>query len=398
MKMLLLALLTQVQAHLPMRNDSMQTLQTRWQFSTKDQIRTTPFIIGETIYVGGNDGILYALDKNNGHVRWQKNLQAPIKSDIVGEGKTLYIYTTKGTVYAIQADKGDVTWQVPGEAEKEMDAWDYYTASPAIHPQYIIVGRGNGKVQAIQKQTGKIAWTYDTKAMIHASPIVQDSAVYVGNYKGQLLQIQTHTGKPGWTFQTIGDRHFPAGEIQRAPLLKDGILYFGSRDYNIYAVSASSGRGIWNMKELGSWVIATPTIVDKTMFVGTSDTHRFYALQDGDGSLKWKLPLNMRVYGSAVVQNGTVYFGCFNGKLIGADQQTGKMNYVFQTQGSKANYATVFGPDDHFKPGFELYSDNTPDAEQKILALGAILSTPVVDGKTMYVTSTDGNIYAVALP
>src|SRR5690606_9724116 len=164
----------------------------------------------------------------------------------------------------------------------------------------------------------------------------------------------------------------------------------------MYARLPNSRRGKWHMQEYGAWVIATPSASRIMLCVGTSDTHVFYALDAADGRVQWKIPLNMRVYGSAVADGSLIYFGSFNGKLYGVDSETGAIKKIFQSIGSKLNYARVFAADDHFKAGFSLYGDDTDASEQQILALGGFVNTPLMQNGTLYVGSTDGRLYAIA--
>ncbi|WP_411030705.1 PQQ-binding-like beta-propeller repeat protein [Spongiimicrobium sp. 3-5] len=191
--------------------------------------------------------------------------------------------------------------------------------------------------------------------------------------------------------------YFPKGEVQKAALIDDGIVYFGSRDYNIYALDATTGTGNWNMKEPGGWVIATPTVYKENVYFGTSDGHAFYAMNKKSGKLLWKTPLAMRAYGAATVDNDIIYFGTFDGKLLGLDYASGKVKWEFQTDKSKQNYHTIYDETGHFKKGFQLYGPNYLATEKKIHALGSILSTPVIKEKVVYFGSSDGNYYAVKL-
>ncbi len=117
------------------------------------------------------------------------------------------------------------------------------------------------------------------------------------------------------SFRTIGD-NISKEEIQKGLIIDQDNLYFGSRDYNVYAINKKTGRGVWNLKE-GSWVISTPTIHQNKIFYGTSDTHEFICLDKMSGKKLWSTALPMRVYGSSIVINEIIFFGCFDGILRG---------------------------------------------------------------------------------
>ena len=180
-------------------------------------------------------------------------------------------------------------------------------------------------------------------------------------------------------------------------MVQNGTVYFGSRDYNIYALDATTGTGFWNMKERGSWIVATPLLFRDRIYFGTSDSHTFYAMEAEYGDIVWKLPLNMRAYGSAIEVNETIYFGCFNGKLYAVDPDNGEILWTYQTEGSRENYRNVYDENDEFSDAFVTIAQDYSKMEDAILSLGSILSTPVEMDGTIYFGSSDGQLYAVGI-
>ena len=236
--------------------------------------------------------------------------------------------------------------------------------------------------------------------MFHADTVIVRDTLYIGSFDGFLYCINSLNGKLLWKFKTIGDRFFPKGEIQKAVLIKGDDLYFGSRDYNLYALNRITGTGLWNRKEAGSWIIATPFEKNGKLYYGTSDSHSFYAVNSFNGEVHWKKPLNMRVYGTAASFDTLIFSGCFNGFLYGFDEQTGKIAWNFQTMGSKEKYDSVYDTTGQFRKDFVMYSKDEKislQAEQKILALGSIISSPVISDGVIYFASTDGNLYSVRI-
>jgi len=245
----------------------------------------------------------------------------------------------------------------------------------------------------------KLIWKHQTGGKITATPCIQQSNAYYGSEDGNVYCTSITTGKTIWKFKTIGDRFFPKGEIQKAALVTSDAVYFGSRDYNLYALNKSTGTGLWNMKEYGSWIIATPLEKEKRIFFGTSDSHAFYSLNNFYGEIQWKAALPLRSYNTPVGYDTLIFAGCFDGCIYGFGQSTGKIQWKFQTDGSKKNYATVYDSTGHFRKDFTIYGNDstTVASEQKIMNLGAILSTPVIKEGILYCGSADGCLYAVKI-
>jgi outer membrane protein assembly factor BamB len=275
--------------------------------------------------------------------------------------------------------------------------WDYYLSSPVFHQNNIFIGSGDGFIYCIDPEKGDLIWKYQSGGIVHATPLCTDSLVLTGSFDGYFYALDNNTGALKWKFRTVGESYFPVGEIQCGAVLYNNAVIFGSRDYNLYALNISTGRGLWNMKEKGSWIIATPIVYEDKLFVGTSDSHRFFALNAGNGDELWSIPLNMRVYGSAVLHEGYLYFGCFNGKLYRVNPQTGTYRVVFQTPESKKNYSSIYKTDDTFRDDFQLYGKDMHKNENTILSLGSILSTPVINHDILYFGDANGKFYAVKL-
>jgi outer membrane protein assembly factor BamB len=71
---------------------------------------------------------------------------------------------------------------------------------------------------------------------------------------------------------------------------------------------------------------------------------------------------------------------------------------MFETDGAKANGSTFTKPDGSPKyeaAFFDFFYDDMVSGVQKMMAVGAILSSPAIANGTIYVGSTDGNIYAL---
>lgn len=370
-----------------------------WKYPTQNKIVTNPSIDRDYIYYGGEDGNFYCHAIRDGKLIWKYSTGKPIRSSgTIADGK-VFFGCEDGNIYAVDARKGTLLWKTPTQPEHSYDLWDYYRSSPVYSNGKLYVGSGDHNVYAFDATSGKIVWHYTTGDVVHADPAVRNDTVYIGSFDGNFYALNGVNGQLLWKFKTVGDRYFPKGEIQKAALVTKDAVYFGSRDFNIYALNRSTGIGLWNMKESGSWIIATPFEKDGTLFFGTSDSHAFYALHAFYGEIQWKAPIPLRSYNTAVAHDTLIFTGCYNGYLYGLDAKTGKVQWTFQTDGSKKNYTTVYDASGHFRKDFVLYGDEATAAaaEQKIMGLGGILSTPVIKDGTLYFGSADGNFYAVKI-
>ena len=72
------------------------------------------------------------------------------------------------------------------------------------------------------------AWAFETGDRVLSSPVVSGGTVYVGSADGRLYAIDAETGQEQWAFETDG----PVG----SPAVSGGTVYVGSNDGSLYAV------------------------------------------------------------------------------------------------------------------------------------------------------------------
>lgn len=368
-----------------------------WRFPTDSAIYSTPVVSGAHVYFGSSDTYLYAVTKSAGKLNWKFKTNGKVNSSVALTEKSVLFTSTDGNIYSVDKTNGKLVWNFKTGGEQRYDLWDYYLSSPVVFNNVVYVGSGDSSIYALDAVHGKKIWQYKTNGIVHASPVVKDSTVFIGSYDGWFYALNAKNGSLRWKFKTVGDAYFPKGEIQKAAVIHKNTIFFGSRDFNIYALDLITGTGKWNMKERGSWIIATPHFYNDNLYFGTSDTHRFYCMNAESGEIKWTLPLNMRVYGTASSIGSQVLFGSFNGKVYFVNSETGKINSTFQTPESKKLYAGLFDADDHIRKDVDLYGKDYLITEKKILALGSILSDPVSENNILYFGDTNGYFYALKL-
>src|SRR5690606_155832 len=66
---------------------------------------------GDTLYVGNESGMLYAINKDNGEIQWQSQLEGEVVSaPAVGEGYVV-LHLGNGMVVGLDAADGEEQWR-----------------------------------------------------------------------------------------------------------------------------------------------------------------------------------------------------------------------------------------------------------------------------------------------
>ena len=368
-----------------------------WKYKTGDRVYASALIVDSMVYFGSGDHVFYAVSKSTGEKIWEYKTKGNVHSSAATYKNMVYFGSADGNLYALDKNSGKLIWKYASQGEKSYGLWDYYLSSPKVEEGIVYWGSGDSHLYALDGINGHLKWKYKTGDIVHASPVIDAETLYFGSFDGYFYALNKNNGSVIWKIKTIGDTYSPKGEVQRSAFVHDDMVYFGSRDYNMYALDKATGAIKWKMRDSGGWIIARPTVYKENVYFGTSDGHVFYALDKKSGKEVWKAPLAMRVYGAAIAVDGILYFGTFDGKLMGLDYKTGVLKWEFQTELSKQNYSVIYNKEGHFKDDFVLYGDDYVASEAKIHELGSILSTPVIEDKIVYFGSSDGHFYAVKL-
>jgi outer membrane protein assembly factor BamB len=390
--------------------------QVKWKFHTAGQVISSPAVSGGVVFVGSTDGNFYAVDRESGTLKWKFAAKSRITSSAAVADGQVYFGAYDGNFYAVNAASGQLTWkfQTGGErrfaathlhgsqpaAETMPDPFDFYLSSPAVWSGAVFFGSGDGNIYALDAVSGALKWKFKTGDVVHASPAIAGGTLFIGSWDSYFYALDAATGKEKWRFKTgeDPDTHNQVG-IQSSAAVVDGTVYFGCRDSNFYALDALTGQKIWVFSNHGSWVIGSPAIQDRKVYFATSDTSLLYALDAKNGSPIFSLKFQgWPLFSSPAIAGSKLYIGSHMGKLIAIDLASQKTSWMFETDGAKQNGAAWTKADGtpNYEAAFQSdFYDDIVTGVSRMMAIGTILSSPVVVDRTIYVGSADGNLYAL---
>jgi outer membrane protein assembly factor BamB len=388
----------------------------KWQFHAKGQILSSPTIAGDILYVGCSDHFFYAIHLADGAVAWKFKTESRVASSAAVSAGLVYFGSFDGTFYGLDAATGQVKWkfQTGGErrfagthlhgaqpaGETMPDPFDFFLSSPVVWNGVVYFGSGDSNIYALEAASGNLKWKFKTGDVVHASPAIYGDTLFVGSWDSYFYALDAATGREKWRFKTGEDEkiHNQVG-IQSSAAVEDGTVYFGCRDSKVYALDAVTGKERWSFSNQGSWVIASPALLDGKVYFATSDSGLFYALEAKSGTPLFSLSFkNWPMFSSPAIAGGMAYIGSHQGKLLAIDLKTQRVAWTFETESSKKNgpaYTTPDGAPNYEAAFADFFYDDMIIGVQKMMSVGAILSSPAVMGGVLYFGSTDGTIYAL---
>jgi outer membrane protein assembly factor BamB len=312
-----------------------------WVYRTAGGINCTPAHANGTIYIGDDNGWVYALTAVTGQLRWKHFIGGEVWSRPAVSDGMLYIGSTDHNVYALYAATGRVRWFYRAGGKVE--------SGPAVADGIVYVGSGDGKVYALSALTGRVLWSH-VSGPVQDNPVVADGVVYVGSGNHQVYALSAVTGRVLWTYPTRNG-------ILSSPLVIGNTVYIGSLDGSVYALNASTGGVRW-FYSTGTWIFFSgPVLASRTIYIANTKG-MVYALDATTGHLRWKHDIGAKIQGSPAVSSGTVYIGSFDHDLYALNASTGAIRWA---------YPTGWG----------------------------ISASPIVVGNVVYIGSTYGTINAV---
>ena len=98
---------------------------------------------------------------------------------------------------------------------------------------------------------------------LRQGPVVDSGRVYAAAMKGGVYALDLQTGKPVWHYES-------KTEVSGGPGVGEGLVVVGGLEGEVIALDASTGAEKWKAK-VGNEVIAAPTIGQGRVFVRSVD-------------------------------------------------------------------------------------------------------------------------------
>ncbi len=195
-----------------------------WKYETQGYVHCAPAVIDGIVFVAGCDEHMRGIDIKTGQQKIELLLETYLIASPAIVGDILYVGTYGSEVLAVDWKKKKVAWRyASGNGEFP------FHSSAAVTDKLVVVGGRDKLVHAINRETGKKAWTFATRAKVDSSPVVVGERVFIGSNDGNLYELGLHDGKERW-------KHNAGKPISATPAVGEGVLVIGSesRDGKVF--------------------------------------------------------------------------------------------------------------------------------------------------------------------
>lgn len=295
-----------------------------------------------TVFVGGVDRTMYALDADDGEVKWSyktpdvQNGQG-IDGTVAISGGRVYFGSDDFRFYALDEADGSLVWSYE-LATTGFNPQTYgLQASPVVVDGVVYAGgdmsQGDNfdlvdNLVALDAATGEARWTFDTNGRVYTSPAIDGDHLFVATFQGSFFAIDLSSGGPLRSPVTFWERDYGHG-FMGSPMLYNKKLFIGEGQYQeakgsflLYSYTYD-GAVIWKY-EVEYPIISTPTYYDGNIYFADygGNVHAVREEGNGDGTtnLVWSHHLSDReIWSTTLLVDGRIYIGSLDHRLYCLD-------------------------------------------------------------------------------
>lgn len=286
-----------------------------WKHQVDDWVRSKPFFMDEHLYVATLSGKMYSIKDNSNSAKliWQSKIaEHGFTSDISGSQNGILGISQNQMLYSVSPKTGEVKWR-HGLLDGMFIDNNFYSSeelggqqsSPVVVDGVLYIGGSDGFVNAIDEETGKEKWRFETDGIMASSPTVAFGKVFFGeayNAKGTYYALDKETGKPVWKSEVFGNVWVNA-------TYDDKNIYFGNMKGYFFAVNPQNGKTIWQYN----------TAKDTPLEHLSPNESHGHGFPPG-------------VYCNPVYKNGVVYTGSWSGYYFAFEADKGTLKWRHKTK------------------------------------------------------------------
>ncbi len=278
-------------------------------------------------------------------------------------------------------------------------------SSPVIADDRVYITTENGRLHALDAQTGESDWSFATGGTQRSTPAVTDDTVYVGGAEDSTLYALDLDGSPRWTYDT-GDEML----VYATPTEVDGTVYvatgFGQGNGGfVHAIDAATGERQWR-GEVGTQIFFGPVVADGTVIAASRDDNRVVAFDADSGDELWSTTHDETFVSMPAIADGTLYLATStedftSGSVLALDAATGETQWHTTGHGdTQGNSPVIYGDlvilGSHSHGTVSAYDRTSGERQWSHIIGTAVTSAQLVTaGGVVFGGSQDGQVWAL---
>jgi outer membrane protein assembly factor BamB len=236
--------------------------------------------------LAGNDQILIATSQDGDiaayresdeelELLWKTRIESEIRATPLVDNEQVFVRSVDGKLRSLAIADGNEQWVVA----RSVPALSLTgNSEPLVQGELVFAGFDDGKLIAYDRITGQTRWESTISAAggrteidrlvdVDGSFVIRDGVIYVSSFQGRLAAIQAVSGDLLWS------REFSSYQ----PIaIDDDALYLSADNSHLWAIDRRTGTAFWKQDVLHARKITAPAILGDNLVVA-----------DLDGYLHW---------------------------------------------------------------------------------------------------------------
>ncbi len=261
---------------------------------------------GDIVVVGTAAGELVALNQSDGSLAWRTRTSSEVLAPPQIDKDLVVAHTIDGKVAGYNALDGERLWlystSIPSLTLRG-------TSTPIISDKFVIAGFANGRFALLDREKG-IAGADERVAVaagrsdlerlvdIDGNMVVAGGNLFVASFQGRLAAINLQTGRLAWGRDASSMAGLGEGF---------GNIYIAHADSLLGAVDMASGRDVWEIEALLHRDITAPVSTGSYIAVGDFEGY-LHVIAQSDGRFVGRRRVDSDGILSPVVADGNRLF------------------------------------------------------------------------------------------
>ncbi len=256
-----------------------------WKFDTDLAPITGLAGNGKILIATSRDGDIIAYRETDDELElvWKTRVVSEIRATPVIDKDQVFVRSVDGKLRSLAIADGSEQWVV----SRRVPALSLTGNSrPLVHGELVLAGFDDGKLIAYDRASGKIRWEstisvpggrteIERLVDVDGNFVIRDGVIYVASFQGRLAAIQAVSGDLLWsrefsTYQPIA--------------IDDDALYLSSDNSHIWAIDRRTGTAFWKQDVLHARKITAPAIFGDNLVVADLDGYLHW-FSKGEGTL-----------------------------------------------------------------------------------------------------------------
>lgn len=333
---------------------------------------------------------------------WSKRIGYGVKNDYLKLGPVVdgrvFAADADGDVTAVDAQSGRVYWQ--------FNTHSSITSGPTVANGLVVVGTNDAQVIALNEISGTQIWRIKIPNALLAAPQISGGRVIVRTVDGKLCALSAQNGQLLWTY----DHGSPSLilRVNSVPQVSGNIVVAGFADGKMGAYTLDRGKLLWEQtiaypQGAGQAnqmvdVAADPVIAGNVIFVATYQG-KIAALSLSTGNILWQQ--NISTYTGLVLGPRFLFVTDAQGTVWAFDRRTGRVAWHQTQLANRGLTAPVLMGNNIVIADAEGYVHWLSQTDGRFVSRvlvdknKTIVAPPAVFGGQVFIATTDGYLFAL---